>query len=64
MKLHQLKYFSEVCRQNGISRAAVALHISQPAVSNAIKELEAEFNLQLFKRVDQRLTLKIGRAHV
>ncbi|MDE6959784.1 MAG: LysR family transcriptional regulator [Lachnospiraceae bacterium] len=57
MKLHQLKYFSEVCRQNGISRAAAALHISQPAVSNAIKELEAEFNLQLFKRADQKLTL-------
>lgn len=57
MKLHQLKYFSEVCRQRGISKAAETLHISQPAVSNAIKELEAEFNLKLFKRVDQKLIL-------
>lgn len=57
MKLHQLKYFSEVCRQKGISKAAAVLHISQPAVSNAIKELEAEFNLMLFKRVDQKLVL-------
>lgn len=57
MKLHQLKYFSEVCRQKGISKAAATLHISQPAISNAIKELEEEFGFKLFKRVDQKLVL-------
>lgn len=57
MKLHQLQYFREVCVQNGITKAAEALHISQPAVSNAIKELEEEFHLQLFKRVNKKLIL-------
>ena len=45
MKLHQLQYFREVCAQNGITKAAETLHISQPAVSNAIKELEEEFHV-------------------
>ena len=57
MKLHQLQYFREVCAQNGITKAAETLHISQPAVSNAIKELEEEFHVKLFKRVDKRLIL-------
>ncbi len=57
MKLHQLQYFREVCLQNGITKAAETLHISQPAISNAIKELEDEFNLKLFKRVNKKLIL-------
>lgn len=42
MKLHQLRYFQEVCRQHSITKAAEELHISQPAVSAAIRELEEE----------------------
>ena len=57
MKLHQLQYFQEVCTQNSITKAAESLHISQPAVSNAIKELEEEFHLKLFKRVNKKLIL-------
>ena len=50
MKLHQLQYFHEVCRQHSITKAAEVLHISQPAVSASIRELEDEFGLMLFNR--------------
>lgn len=57
MKLHQLRYFQEVCRQHSITKAAEELHISQPAVSAAIRELEEEFGLKLFKRSHKKLVL-------
>ena len=57
MKLHQLRYFQEVCRQQSITKAAENLQISQPAVSAAIRELEEEFDLKLFKRSHKKLTL-------
>ena len=57
MKLHQLRYFQEVCRQHSITKAAEELHISQPAVSAAIRELEEEFGLRLFKRSHKKLIL-------
>lgn len=57
MKLHQLRYFQEVCRQHSITKAAEELHISQPAVSAAIRELEEEFGLKLFKRSHKKLIL-------
>lgn len=57
MKLYQLQYFREVCLMNGITKAAESLHVSQPAVSNAIKELEEEFQIKLFKRINKKLIL-------
>lgn len=50
MNLTQLKYFKTVCDFNSISKAAEYLHISQPSLSSAIKELEIEFGLMLFER--------------
>ena len=57
MKLHQLQYFREVCRQHSITKAAEVLHISQPAVSASIRELEDEFGLMLFNRSRKNLIL-------
>lgn len=57
MTLLQLRYFQSVCQYNSISKAAEAMHISQPAISIAVKELEAEFGVSLFKRVKKRLIL-------
>lgn len=57
MNLTQLKYFNEVCKWNSISKAAAALHISQPTISIAIKELERETGLNLFRRIGKRLLL-------
>lgn len=50
MNLMQLKYFNAVCEYGTVSGAAEFLHIAQPSVSNAIKELENEFGVILFKR--------------
>lgn len=57
MKLFQLQYFKEVCTQHSITKAAEELHISQPAISNAIHDLEEEFHIQLFKRDKKKLIL-------
>ena len=57
MKLHQLRYISEVVKQGlNISAAAEALHTSQPGVSKQIQLLEDELNLQIFERHGKRLT--------
>ncbi len=57
MTLNQLKYFQAVCNHGGVNRAAEILNISQPSVSNSIKELEKEFGLSLFIRENKRLNL-------
>lgn len=57
MKLHQLRYVSEVVKQGlNISVAAEALHTSQPGVSKQIQLLEDELSLQIFERHGKRLT--------
>lgn len=48
--LKQLKYFITVVEENSIVDAARQLHISQPSISVAIKNLEEAFNQQLFIR--------------
>lgn len=50
MKLIQLLYFCTACRTGNITRAANELHVSQPSVSMAIRELEEEFGLLLLQR--------------
>lgn len=50
MNINQLRYFSAVCEYRSVSKAASILHISQPSVSNSIKELEQEFGVILFSR--------------
>ena len=57
MNLTQLKYFLKVCECGSVSGAAKALFISQPSLSGAIKELEAEFGAILFKRHHNGVTL-------
>lgn len=50
MTLIQLQYFQAVCKYENFTRAAMALHISQPAMSAAMKDLERECEVPLFKR--------------
>jgi len=47
MNLHALKLFYETAVRGGVTRAAEALHISQPAVTAQIRNLEQELSLQL-----------------
>ena len=58
MTLNQLRYFREVCDNNtNITKAAQGLHISQPALSKAIRELEDELDVQLLRRSKQHAQL-------
>lgn len=57
MNLVQLKYFQAICESKSISRASENLHISQPSLSAAIKELEKEFGFELFSRHHKGVTL-------
>lgn len=57
MTLNHLEYFCMVCRCKSITRAAEKLYISQPAISNAIRELEREFKVNLFIHAKNRLEL-------
>ena len=56
MELRVLQYFLAVVREENISRAAEALHMTQPTLSRQIKELEEELGASLFTR-GRRLTL-------
>ena len=47
--LRQLKVFDMVARHLSFSRAAEELHLSQPAVSAQVKELEGHAGLALFE---------------
>lgn len=57
MNLVQLKYFNAVCMFGNVSEAAKHLHISQPSLSSAVKELEKEFGVALFVRHHKGMTL-------
>lgn len=50
MNLNKLRYFQAICTFQSFSEAAEFLHISQPSLSNAIKELENDFGISLFSR--------------
>ena len=55
MTLTQMKYFAEVCKEKSVTKAAEKLHISQPSVTVAMQELEAETGLNLFVRQGKRI---------
>lgn len=55
--LQQLKYVLSVAEKGSICEAAKALFISQPSLSNAIKDLENELKLSLFVRTNRGITL-------
>lgn len=57
MNINHLFYFSEVCKQENITKAAEICHVSQPSVTAAIKELESELGIKLFHRVNNRIYL-------
>src|SRR6266481_6331681 len=57
MTLHQLKIFECVVKHRNITRASVALHISQPSVSQQLKLLEEEFGSKFLIRLNQGVEL-------
>jgi LysR family transcriptional regulator, low CO2-responsive transcriptional regulator len=53
----QLKVFAEVAQRESVTRAAEALHLTPPAVSMQIKEIESQVGLPLFDREGRRISL-------
>jgi DNA-binding transcriptional LysR family regulator len=68
MEMHQARYFLAMCDSLSFTRAAEQCHVSQPALTLAIKKLEEEFGGPLFHREGHRLLLsELGqriRPHV
>lgn len=61
--LRQLEVFLAVARSDSVSRAARQLAMSQSAVSGALLDLEAQFEIKLFDRIGKRLELsELGRS--
>jgi DNA-binding transcriptional LysR family regulator len=48
MDINRLRYFTVIVDSGSLSRASEILHLSQPALSKAMKVLEAELGVQLF----------------
>ncbi|WP_168118962.1 LysR family transcriptional regulator [Paenibacillus sp. HB172176] len=57
MTLQQLKYVIEVASRGSINEAAKRLFISQPTLSNAIKDLEEELGIAIFDRTNKGISL-------
>lgn len=57
MDIRNLAYFIEVARHKNFSKAAEALHVSQPSISKAVKDLEARLNVTLFYRTTKYVEL-------
>ena len=57
MELRVLRYFLEVAREENITAAAEALHITQPTLSKQLMDLEDEIGKKLFIRGKRRITL-------
>ena len=53
----QLRFFNAVARHLSFAKAAVAMHVSAPAVTMQIKDLEAEIGMPLFERQGRKVSL-------
>src|SRR2546421_7982233 len=63
MELRHLRYFVAVAQQENVSRAALKLHVSQPALSRQVRDLEEELGFPLLERSAKSVRLTAaGRA--
>ena len=62
--LRQLEILEAVARCGNFSRASAELHLTQPAVSMQIKQLEASLGLPLFEHMGKRIQLTLAGQEV
>ena len=57
MEIRVLRYFLAVVREESITKAAEALHITQPTLSRQLSQMEEEVGVRLFDRGTRKITL-------
>ena len=57
MELRVLNYFLAIAREENITKAAQMLHVSQPALSRQMMQLEEELGVRLFTRSNHSIVL-------
>ena len=57
MTLQQLRYIVTVAETGNITEAARQLFVSQPSLTNAIRELEKEMQITIFHRTNKGVTI-------
>lgn len=57
MRYVQLRAFHQVALSGGFSKAAQALHLTQPAISDQVRRLEEEYDVALFSRRHRQIVL-------
>ncbi len=57
LNLHLVRLFAAVVAEGGFSRAALVLHVSQPAVTKGVRELERQLGTALLDRTKRIITL-------
>ncbi|MFC9425737.1 LysR family transcriptional regulator [Streptomyces sp. NPDC056987] len=63
MDIRQLEYFLAIVDHGGFNRAASALYVSQPSLSQTVQGLERDLGSELFHRIGRRAVLtEAGRA--
>ena len=50
MDLRQLEYFAELCRVRNYTKVSENLHVAQPSITKAVRQLEDELGIQLVDR--------------
>ncbi|EFL23817.1 LysR family transcriptional regulator [Streptomyces himastatinicus ATCC 53653] len=64
MDARQLEYFLAIVEHGGFSKAAAALHVAQPSLSQAMATLEADLGVALFHRVGRGVVLSEAGAEL
>lgn len=63
MDIRHLEYFLAIVDHGGFNRAAAALYVSQPSLSQAVRALERDLGTDLFHRIGRRAILtEAGKA--
>lgn len=57
MEIKQLKYFSEIAKYGSFNKASQAIFVSQPYLSNVVRDLEAELEVKLVERSQKGVSL-------